>query len=337
MIALGFLISSLLGNVDESKAKELLDLSVKGSYAVIVPDLANRHDLIADVSLYKGRFVNDLLRPTKRTHIGELVGIGYDALPYLLTQVKSKEPTEVRVGDGNQLLFLYDSYDPARRDSGKSYWPSVDAVESTIRRSSDPERTLTRGDLATFAVGQITNRWLGILRIHQHVVYYSPVSGSESKVSRLVNEWNGITKQKHKESLEYDVLHPDSYAREAYGFQRFRTFYPDEAADLAIKCLTQFYGRALSNEPSAGDRSIFQEMSKVADERVDKLVYTMLTDGRALKLDRQRPYTTYDMLSYLVDRPGFRDKAIAIAKEKVDRGWDERGRFKSFLERNGGS
>ena len=264
-----------------------------------------------------------------------LVSRGSDAIPYLLTQLGSQEPTKLKLGETEGVVSVaYEFYDPKTRQADTEAWSVV--TNDFVMKAPQYKHTITRGDVAFFALGQITNRWYGILGGNPLLNLFCSASDHMAVQKSAVDEWAKVTSGDLKASLRNDVLKPDSYARQVFGFTRFRTFWPGEAAELAVDYLRTSYGKRPKGEPSAEPLSFILELQTVAcpdlDEECQRIL--MRTDKVNGYLD-EYDLTKYEVILYLRSRPNYLPICVNYAQDMVRKKTDKFGYFKRFLENYG--
>ena len=261
-----------------------------------------------------------------------LVARGADAVPYLASQLSSTQPTVVTFGSSPfSSVWLSDLYDPRVREVGvDEIYPDADASEAD--GAVFKEHTFCRGDIAYLALGQIVNRWYGRFSAQNTAI------GSPPKHPKLLRraqaEWGSLTREDLRQVLRTDMLKPDSDERMSNALCRYRTYFPEDAVRMAVECLKTSYGKW-----APGDRSpdwfFIDQLKPIACEEIDKVCYDILTKT----LKQNHFIIDYEdckgyILSYLKDRPGYREKCFAFARkhenEKTREGYD----CKDFLMKN---
>lgn len=328
---------SLLLSARFSQVSDLLDASVALPADVLTKQLSTKGRFIADGYEFADEFRSDTLvrRMTPVTPLENLISRGSDAIPYLISQLSNQEPTKVKIGENpDNACVAYEFFDPKLRQPDTEAWGVV--TNEFIMKAPQYKHTITRGDVAFFALGQITNRWYGILGGNPVLTLFCSASDHPSIQKTAEEEWGKITNENLKISLKNDVIHPDSYSRQVFGFTRFRTFWPSEAADLAIDCLRNSYGRRPKGEPTAEPLSFILELQTVPSRALDEeaqriLMRDKLTNGFLDEYD----LTKYEMILYLRQRPDFFPVALNYATEQVKTKKDRYGLFKRFIENYG--
>lgn len=328
---------SLVLAASRSQASELLDAAVALPAEVLTKQLSTKGQFIADGYEFADEFRSDTLvrRKTPSTPLEMLISRGSDAIPYLISQLSSQEATKVKIGENPDIACVaYEFFDPRIRQPDTEAWGVV--TNEFIMKAPQYKHTVTRGDVAFFALGQITNRWYGILGGNPVLTLFCSASDHPSIQKTADEEWGKMTNDGLKTSIKNDVLHHDSYARQVFGFTRFRTFWPSEAAELAMDCLRNSYGRRPKGEPSAEPKSFILELQTVPSRAMDEeaqriLMRDKLTNGY---LDEYE-LTKYEMILYLRQRPDFFPVALNYATEQVKTKKDRYGLFKRFIENYG--
>ena len=328
---------SLLLSARFNQVSDLLDAAVAQPAEVLSKQLSTKGRFLADGYEFQDEFKSDTLvrRKTPSSSLEQLISRGSDAIPYLISQLSSTEPTKLKFGDNpDNASVAYEFFDPKIRQPDTEAWGVV--TNDFIMKAPQYKHTITRGDVAFFALGQITNRWYGILGGNPVLTLYCSASDHPKIQSQAAEEWGKITNEDLKVSIKNDVLHPDSYARQVFGFQRFRTYWPGEAAELAMDCLRNSYGRRPKGEPSAEPLSFILELQTVANRDFDEeaqriLMRDKLSNGYLDEYD----LTKYEFVLYLRQRPDFFPVAMNYATEQVKTKKDRYGLFKRFIENYG--
>ena len=320
-----------------SQVSDLLDASVAMPAPELTKELSIKGRFLADAFELADEFKADTLvrRKTPLSSLDMLISRGSEAIPYLISQLSSQEATKVKIGETPDVVSVaYEFFDPKIRQPDTEAWGVV--TNEFIMKAPQYKHTITRGDVAFFALGQITNRWYGILGGNPILTLFCSASDHPSIQKTADEEWGKLTSDALKSSIKNDVLHPDSYARQVFGFTRFRTYWPSEAADLAMDCLRTSYGRRPKEEPSADPLSFILELqtvpSRVMDEEVQRiLARDKLSNGYLDEFE----LTKYEMILYLRQRPDYLPIALNYATEQVKAKKDRYGLFKRFLENYG--
>ena len=328
---------SLLLAAHRSQVAHLLDGCVAQPAEVIAKQISTKGTFLADGYQFADDFKLDTLvkRKTPMSAMDSLISRGSEAISYLTTQLASQEPTKLKVGDNPDIASVaYEYYDPKLRQPDTEAWGVV--TNDFIMKAPQYKHTVSRGDLAFFALGQITNRWYGILGGNIVLHLFCSASDHPGVQKSAIDEWAKVTNEDLKQSIKNDVLHPDSYARQVFGFTRFRTYWPNEAPELAMDCLRNSYGRKPKNEPSAEPLSFILELQTVGSRNFDEegqriLMRSDLENGYLSDYD----LTKYEIILYLRQRPDFLPIAINYATEQVKAKKDKYGLFQRFLENYG--
>ncbi len=332
ILALSLLLSARL-----SQVSDLLDAAVATPAPELAKEMSAKGRFVADGYEFADEFQADTLvrRKTVSTSIDMLISRGYDAIPYLVSQLSSKEESRLKIGETPDVISVaYEAYDPKFRQPDTEAWAVV--TNEFLLKAPQFKHTITRGDVAFFALGQITNRWYGILGGNPSLMLLCSASDHPAVQKSATDDWNSVRSEDLKLSLRNDVIKPDSEARQVFGFERFRTFFPSEAAELAMDCLRTSYGRRPRGEPSASPRSIILELQTVANPALDQECQRIL-----LRTDKQNGYleeydtTKYEVLLYLRSRPDFLPICINYAQEMIKKKSDKYGLYKRFIENYG--
>jgi hypothetical protein len=329
-------LSLLLASVP-SQASELLSAAVAQPRVELSKQISTKGRLLADGYEFADEFRLDTLarRKTSATSLDTLISLGSEAVPYLVSQLSSKEPTNLKIGETADVVSVkYEFYDPKARQADTEAWSVV--TNEFIMKAPQYKHTVTRGDVAFFALGQITNRWYGILGGNPALNLFCSSSDHPEVQKSAKDDWEKLTSEELKALLRQDVLRPDSYARQVFGFARYRTYFPNDAADLAIDCLRTSYGKWAKGEPSAEPRSFILELQPIASPVLDEECQRIL-----MRTDKENGYlseyelTKYEVILYLRSRPNYMPVCLNYAQEVVKKKSDKYGYFKRFLENYG--
>lgn len=328
---------SLLLALIPSQASELLDAAVTQPGAELSKQISTKGRFLADGYEFADDFRSDTLarRKSSMTALDMLISRGADAVPYLISQLSSTEPTNLKIGETPDVVSVgYQFYDPKVRQPDTEAWAVV--TNEFLMKAPQYKHTITRGDVAFFALGQITNRWYGILGGNPALNLFCSASDYIDVQKSAKGDWEKVGSEDLKALLRKDVLRPDSYARQVFGFTRYRTYFPGDAAELAIDCFRTSYGKWPKGEPSAEPRSFVLELQPIAcpalDEECQRIL--MRTDKENGYLDEYE-LTKYEIILYLRSRPGYMSICMKYAQEMVKKKTDKFGYFKRFLENYG--
>ena len=319
------------------QASELLDAALAHPASVIAAQISTKGRFLADGYEFADEFRLDTL-VRRRSPMGPLevlISRGSESIPYLLTQLASKEPTAFKIGETPDVVSVaYEYYEPKVRAANMEVWTGVS--NDTIMKAPQYKHTISRGDLAFFALGQITNRPYGVLGGNPLLNLYCSASDHPSVQKSAIADWGNAKSEDLKVLLRNDVLHPDSYSLLTFGFCRFRTYYPSEAAELAVDCLRTAYGKWPKGEPNPSPRSFIIELQTVPSRDLDQDCQRIL-----MKTDKENRYldeydlTKYEVLLYLRNRQDYMPICLNFATDMVKKKTDKYGYFKRFLENYG--
>lgn len=329
-------LSLLLASVP-SQVSELLDAAVAQPGSELSKQISTKGRFLADGYEFADEFRSDTLvrRKSSLSSLDLLISRGADAVPYLISQLSSNQPTNLKIGETPDVVSVgYEFYDPKVRQPETDYWAVV--TNEFLMKAPQYKHTITRGDLAFFALGQITNRWYGILGGNPALNLFSSASDHVDLQKTAKDDWEKLGSEDLKGLLRKDVLRPDSFARQVFGFARYRTYFPGDAAELAIDCFRTAYGKWPKGEPSAEPRSFVLELQPIACPALDEECQRIL-----MRTDKENGYlneyelTKYEIILYLRSRPGYMPICMKYAQEMVKKKTDKYGYFKRFLENYG--
>lgn len=318
------------------QSSDLLDQVVAQPADVIRTQISTKGRYLADAYEFVDEFKTDTLgrRKSNLSPLDLLIARGAEAVPYLVSQLSDSTPTKlVLKGDASTKFVPYEAYDPLVRQPETDYWNVV--TQQDVEKAGDSVHIVTRGDLAFFALGQIVNRWYGILFPGKLTLYCS-ASDHPAMVKQATADWGKLTIPELRSLLRTDIKKPDSYARMTYGFQRFRSYFPGEASDLAVEALHNTFGRWPKGEPAVEPDSFIIELQPVASWQIDQACYQILS-----KTDKENGFlseygtTKYEVLLYLKDRPNYLSICQKYANEFVKKKQDTYGYYAQFLRRYG--
>jgi len=100
--------------------------------------------------------------------------------------------------------------------------------------------TFRVGDVCFVAIGQIVNRRLNASSYHPTacLAINSPVE-TPALAAAVRQDWAGLTREQHKQSLVQDALRKGSFAREGDALIRLSFYYPEEGERTALKLLAR--------------------------------------------------------------------------------------------------
>ncbi len=318
------------------QSSDLLDQVAAQPAEIIRGQISTKGQYLADAYEFVDEFKTDTLgrRKSNLSPLDLLISRGAEVVPYLVTQLSNSSPTKlVLKGDANTKLVPYEAYDPLVRVPDTDYWNVVS--QQDVQKAGNEEHVVTRGDLAFFALGQIVNRWYGILFPGKLTLYCS-ASDHPAIVKQATADWGNLTPTELRSILRTDVKKPDSYARMVYGFQRFRSYFSGEAPDLAVEALHNTYGRWPKGEPSVEPDAFITELQPIANWQIDQVCYQILS-----KTDKENGFlneyatTKYEAMLYLKDRPNYLSICQKYATEFVKKKQDTYGYYAQFLRRYG--
>lgn len=327
---------ALVATLLQDSPASLLDQVVALPADKIQTQITRKCEYIADEYEFVDEFKTDTLGPRKslRNPMENLVALGAGAVPYLTSQLGSKEPSKFIIqADKDSKCVGYEFYDPKTRKPDTDYWDVVTMEQ--VNNAKPFIHPVTRGDLAYYALGQITNRWYGIL-FPGKITLYCSASDNPNIQRQAQEDWGNCTNQTLEISLRSDVRKPDTYARMVYGFQRFRSYFPGASVELAVETLRNTYGRFPKGQPEIEPRTFFIELQPIASYEIDQVIYKYLS-----QTDSQNGFlsdyelTRQEILLYLKDRRDYKQIAIKYAKDMVKKKEDKFGYVTQFLRRYG--
>lgn len=186
-----------------------------------------------------GTLVLGVSRATRSEVLRKIVAKGADAVPALLKHIDDSRALKMKPVSGMMWMDFSDEYDFNRRTCKK---PPKGVNRHTFGSGKDQPRdhAITVGDLCFVALGQIVNRNFSATR-------YQPTGGlivsspTYSKALRdvIIQDWNALTRQTHKELLIDDFTNPDYEGRRTGAYLRLACYYPDAVESLVLKQLAE--------------------------------------------------------------------------------------------------
>ncbi len=180
---------------------------------------------------------------TRSGTIRELVKRGAAAVPHLIAHLDDRRPTKITIGHVGidaQIaiiggMFYADEYDYNSRTAKEA----PKGVNPQIETHGD-SHTVTVGDLCFTVLGEIVNRSFPAVRPQPTAcrMINSPTH-SEALRKAIEREWNGLTPERHKESLVRDFVEPDGEGRRYGACVRLGYYYPDTLEPLALRQLAE--------------------------------------------------------------------------------------------------
>ena len=180
---------------------------------------------------------------TRSGTIRELVKCGAAAVPHLIAHLDDRRPTKITIGHVGidaQIaiiggMFYADEYDYNSRTAKEA----PKGVNPQIETHGD-SHTVTVGDLCFTVLGEIVNRSFPAVRPQPTAcrMINSPTH-SEALRKAIEREWNGLTPERHKESLVRDFVEPDGEGRRYGACVRLGYYYPDTLEPLALRQLAE--------------------------------------------------------------------------------------------------
>ena len=322
--------------IHRDQASDLLDEAVAQPPDLIKAQISTQCRFIADGYEFGDEFKTDVMgrRKTNMTALEQLIARGPDVVPYLTSQLGRKDPTKFTIqGSPDIKAVAYEFYDPKVRQPDVDYWDVVTMEQ--VNKAEQLVQTVTRGDLAYFALGQIVNRWYGIYFPGKITLFCSASDHPEIQ-KQAAADWGNLNPTEFEKILRNDVRKPDTYARMTFGFTRYRNYFPGDASELAVQTLRNTYGQFPQGKPDIAPNNFWAQMEPIANKDLDQVAYQQLT-----RTDKENGFlaeydtTQYQILLYLKNRKGYEAIAINYAKDFVKKKKDKYGYFARFLQRYG--
>jgi hypothetical protein len=186
-----------------------------------------------------GVLVLGVSRATRSEALRKLVEKGAAAVPVLLKHIGDTRTIKMKPVSGMMWMDFPDEYDFNRRTRKT---PPQGVNRHSFRSGNDQPRdhAITVGDLCFVALGQVVNR-------HFSATRYQPSGGlmvnspTYSKALRevILQDWSGLTRQRHKDLLIDDFTNPDDEDRRIGAYLRLACYYPDAVEPLVLKQLAE--------------------------------------------------------------------------------------------------
>ena len=310
----------------------LLDKSVKLDADILFQAMRNRCDYLPDGYTITDRFKPIVKKTGTLDSLEVLISKGEFAIPYLISQLSNDQPSNLVLGSDFVKYIEYEAYDSKARQKTGNAWPAVETNDLLIDSKGPARHTISRGDIAFFVIGQIVNRWYGVIRSYPGVIFYCPIAKNSMIQKQVKSDWLGISSESLRKSLEIDSLHPDSLSRQIFGFQRYRCQFPKSVNSLAVKCLRHSYGKASDIEPKAGPFSLISQFAPIASGQIDVDLHRMIQSDKLFdKTRKEYQFTELEILYYLVARDGYHQFALSFAQKVIASGGDSSGLYRIFL------
>lgn len=242
----------------------------------------------------------------------DIVSQGADAMPTLLSAINSKGLIGLELGAGefNQVRN-HGFFDPKIRTKEFKGEPDIDQM---LDLPTEAGYRVTKGDLAAFLLGIITNRLYFRPQIYPGMSSYSTL-GSNSKQSKtVIKDWGHAGKSDLQKSYEYDVLHPDSAERQIEGFAARQFYFPGSSINLAVRALKTSYLKCPAKNANVAS-SLMNELIPIACETIDRAVIDL-----AHKLEKDQsarnssPFALLHSLAYLSKRKQYQELTQQLAE-----------------------
>lgn len=194
-------------------------------------------------------FVFGGMRATRSETLKKIVERGADAVPLLLKHIGDDRKLKMEPLSAMEWMEFSDEYDFNRRtreepaegvnrglfddDENQNEGDEVEGENAAERAD---QHALTVGDLCFVALGQIVNRGYSATRYQPSggLVVNSPTH-SKALRKAIIADWSGLTREKHKNLLIEDFLHPDSEDRRIGAYFRLALYYPETVEPLVLE------------------------------------------------------------------------------------------------------
>ena len=169
----------------------------------------------------------------------KLVEQGVDAIPTLLKHIGDDRAIKLEPVKGMMWMQFFDEYDFNRRTRPQPP-QGVNRDDFALGAKTPKEHAITIGDLCFVALGQIVNRNFSATRYQPTggLVVNSPTYSAALKKA-ILDDWTGITKERHESLLIEDFVKPDFEDRRIGAYLRLAYYYPDAVEALVLDELSR--------------------------------------------------------------------------------------------------
>ncbi|HUY89282.1 MAG TPA: hypothetical protein VMV10_11150 [Pirellulales bacterium] len=166
-------------------------------------------------------------RAARSDTLRKLVEQGIEAIPTLLKHIGDDRPLNMKPVSGMMWMSFSEEYDFNRR-TRKPAPQGVNRDDLAFGPNEPQEHAVTIGDLCFVALGQIVNRSFSATRYQPTggMVVSSPTHSAALK-KVILDDWTGVTKERHKALLIEDFLKPDFEDRRIGAYLRLAYYYPE--------------------------------------------------------------------------------------------------------------
>jgi hypothetical protein len=302
----------------------------------VEPDPAqelSRIEFLGDSFEVVGRYpFQNLVRGKAKSRYHATISKGVGELPRLLKDL-GNQAEESFSFQSNYIVTSLDQLrlDPRARLNASLQEPIPEAFIDNLPFGA--AHRVTKGDLAFFALGQITNRWYLPLTRYQGAFYQVSPPLVAGLPERLRREWKGLTPAQHFQLLEKDLLEPDSFARESLALRKLIAYFPKKAEGVALVRLSHVlsHGYSWKGSPLAVEADFFLCLSLIPSQRIDNLC-VRLTRQQDAKARKTRDYALeVRVLNYLRKRPAHLNLCRRISAKRIASGEDASGYYARLL------
>ncbi len=169
----------------------------------------------------------------------KIVEQGADAVPALLKHIGDNREIKMKPVSGMEWMQFSDEYDFNRRT--RKIAPQGVNRDHFGGGEDQPDRhAITIGDLCFVALGQIVNRNYSATRYQPSggMIVSSPTY-SEALRKVIIEDWSGLTRERHKNLLIDDFVNPDHEGRRIGAYLRLACYYPETVEPLILKQLAE--------------------------------------------------------------------------------------------------
>ena len=303
----------LLWNASTTSHLELDQMPVADLFTQLCCRPSNEmFELVRNRRFYFARVAQKPDHSNAETLAQNIIRRGAESIQVLLTESASKKHVDLVLGPGEfNLVKDHGFLDPKKRPKGFRGEPIIDQL---IDLPSLESYGVTRGDIAAFLLGIVTNRLYFRPEVYPGMTFFATPGSAPVSLNKVKREWTGTSKIDLEKSLEYDLYHPDSAARQIEAFAALRFYYPGKEVDRAVKSLRSSFLECAGDGPSV-KTSLIYEFQQIACDRIDNAVIQVLKRLEvSASLRKRSPFAFLHSLMYLSKRSKYRMLVAELSK-----------------------
>jgi hypothetical protein len=242
----GLVITVFLGNTahafaDDAEVERLIDqlIDVAEPGLGYSPTVSGGEFLPYQDTGHIGTLILGGARPEQSETLRKIVELGAEVVPMLLKHIGDNRQCKMKPVSGFMWMQFSDEYDFNRRTLGKAP-EGVNSDDRGFAENQPDKHAVTVGDLCFVALGQIVNRSFEAVRYQPSggAVINSPTYSAALRRAILA-EWNGLTKERHRQRLVEDFTTADHENRRSGAYLRLAFYYPAEVEALVLQELAK--------------------------------------------------------------------------------------------------